>query len=106
MAWLTKRRDIDLTFFSSLLIPGANLYEFADHGGLTILAGISTASPNISYTWRQGAQWELCQFNSQFITVDDIYVDTRLASKSVVVVGQKRLGGTSSGIIAQISFDE
>jgi len=97
-------RDAGLTWIK--VADGANLYEFADHGGLTILAGINSASPNISYTWRQGAQWEVCQFTSAAIQVDDIYVDTRLASKSVVVVGQKRVGGTSTGIIAQISFDE
>ncbi len=45
------------------------MYEFADHGGLTMLAPISKPSVNVSYSWNQGTNWFDCTFASSNIQV-------------------------------------
>ncbi len=48
---------------------GANMYEFADHGGLTMLAPLSKPSQNVSWSWNQGASWDDCTFANSNIQV-------------------------------------
>lgn len=57
------------------IASGSNTYEFADYGGLTLIAPLAPlASQSVSFTWNEGRQLELCNFTSTPIYFDDIIV--------------------------------
>jgi len=108
---LSERSDFMGTYFTrdagwtwNKISAGNNIYEFADHGGLMLMANLTSATDLVSYSWNEGYSFTTCKFASFPFEVENIVVDPTSTSTQFVVHGYRVQSGVKTGVIVHFDF--
>lgn len=84
---------------------GAHLYEFADHGAITVIVNDEDPTNHIRYSWNEGETWINYDFSQDKIRVEWLTTDPDSTSQTVIVIGnRKNANGKTETVLVHIDF--
>jgi len=89
------------------IAEGSHIYEFGDHGGLIVMAFDERAVKELAYSWDEGSTWEIIEFASTPVLVDNIMIEPGSTSTSFLIYGTRESSaGGRSGAVFQVDFGD
>eukprot|EP00004_Rigifila_ramosa_P027712 TRINITY_DN911_c0_g1_i2.p1 TRINITY_DN911_c0_g1~~TRINITY_DN911_c0_g1_i2.p1 ORF type:complete len:770 (+),score=201.52 TRINITY_DN911_c0_g1_i2:201-2312(+) len=95
--YFTRDAGLTWTFFS----PGNSVYDFADHGGLILVAPTDVEVDKLRYTWDQGLSFSACSLAKKLI-VRNIVSHPKTIAQNFLVYGI--LPQTTQYVIFSVDF--
>jgi hypothetical protein len=98
-------RDAGLTWYE--VAKGSHIYEFGDHGALTVMANDEKATHHVIYSWNEGQTWETFKFseNPAGLEVDNIIIEPTATSQKFLVYGSRLdHDGKRVGVVYSLDF--
>jgi hypothetical protein len=96
-ATLNNTLDGTSTFFTrtegtqwAQIAPHSNMYEFADHGALMVLADNVNPTNVLSYSWNEALSFVQCQFTQDQLNLSGIVVEPTATSQSFLLYGKRQ----------------
>mmetsp|Transcript_6234 Transcript_6234/g.8687 ORF Transcript_6234/g.8687 Transcript_6234/m.8687 type:complete len:774 (+) Transcript_6234:20-2341(+) len=87
------------------LTSGSHVYEFADHGGLTLMAKNLEETSTILYSWNEGYNLTECSLGSgNSFLVQDIISEPINTAETFIVYGSRYQGGIEVGLLFHVDF--
>eukprot|EP00301_Raphidiophrys_heterophryoidea_P025845 c8766_g1_i1.p1 GENE.c8766_g1_i1~~c8766_g1_i1.p1 ORF type:complete len:832 (-),score=166.43 c8766_g1_i1:209-2704(-) len=90
-------RDAGQTWYE--VRKGSHIYEFGDHGALTVMAKDRELTSEILYTWNEGMSWKAVPLPAS-TDVDNIITEPNSTSTSFVLYGSRN----GAGVLVSIDF--
>lgn len=84
-------RDAGLTWKE--VAKGSHIYEFADHGGLVLMANDVDKTDTLLYSWDEGTTWNGLKISNDLINIENIIVEPKSTSTQVIVYGWQEDAG-------------
>eukprot|EP00455_Lapot_gusevi_P001515 TRINITY_DN105_c0_g1_i2.p1 TRINITY_DN105_c0_g1~~TRINITY_DN105_c0_g1_i2.p1 ORF type:complete len:936 (+),score=350.77 TRINITY_DN105_c0_g1_i2:76-2883(+) len=91
-------RDGGLTWLE--IAKGSHIYEFANHGGLIVMANDHAATDTILYSADEGLTWKSHKFTDTPLHVENIVIEEFAATHSLLILGYQ----DAAGVVVHVDF--
>jgi len=105
--WLEDAVEDVNTYFSrdagqswAEIAKGSHVFEFGDHGAITILASNSKKTKSLHFSWDEGIEWTNCDFTDKEMDVSNIATEPSNTARNFILYGTRG----DKGIIIHIDF--
>jgi len=105
--WLTDKMEEVNTYFTRdagqtwlEAAKGSAVFEFGDHGAITVLASNTVKTKTLRYSWDEGLSWPECDFTDAEVDVENIQTEPSNTARNFILYGSRG----SKGVVVHIDF--